>query len=179
VRKVIKKVFMAWNFDKEEKWLNEMAAKGLCLVAVGYCRYEFEECLPGEYTIRLEMLKQKPNHPESQQYISFMEETGAEQVGSFLRWVYFRKKTAEGAFEIFSDYDSRIRHLQRIISLIGVLAGVNIGLGIYNIGLILTWGTNINLIGFVNVAIGLWASWGAYRLYKKKNKLGKEKQIYE
>lgn len=40
MRKVIRKVFMVWDFDKEEAWLNEMAAKGLSLVSVGWCRYE-------------------------------------------------------------------------------------------------------------------------------------------
>ena len=179
MRKVIKKLFEAWNFDKEEKWLNEMAAKGLCLVAVGFCRYEFEECLPGEYTIRLELLEHQPSHPESAQYIAFMEETGAEQVGSYMRWVYFRKKTSEGAFELFSDFDSRIRHLKRIISLIGVLAGLNLGLGIYNIGLFFMLETAINLVGFISIAIGFWALWGTLRLIKKKKMLVREKQIFE
>ena len=32
MRKVIRKWFWAWNFEKEEEWLNEMSAKGLALV---------------------------------------------------------------------------------------------------------------------------------------------------
>ncbi|MBQ2899558.1 MAG: DUF2812 domain-containing protein, partial [Oscillospiraceae bacterium] len=32
MKKVIKKMFWAWDFEKEEKWLNEMSAKGLALV---------------------------------------------------------------------------------------------------------------------------------------------------
>lgn len=42
MRQTIRKLFWVWDFDKEEKWLNEMAAKGLSLVAVGFCKYEFE-----------------------------------------------------------------------------------------------------------------------------------------
>ncbi len=38
MRKVIHKGFFVWNFDKEERWLNEMAAKGLALISVGFCR---------------------------------------------------------------------------------------------------------------------------------------------
>lgn len=49
MRKIIHKAIFAWNFDKEEKWLNEMAAKGLCLISVGFCKYEFEDCEPGEF----------------------------------------------------------------------------------------------------------------------------------
>ena len=44
MRQVIHKWFWAWEFEKEEQWLNEMSAKGLALVGIGYCRYEFEPC---------------------------------------------------------------------------------------------------------------------------------------
>ena len=69
MRKTIRKWFWAWDFDKEEHWLNEMAARGLSLVSVGWCRYEFEDCVPGEYSVRLELLKEKPMHPESVKYM--------------------------------------------------------------------------------------------------------------
>lgn len=80
MRRIIHKVIFAWNFDKEEVWLNEMAAKGLCLVSVGFCKYEFEDCQPGEYQICMQMLESMPWHPESQKYIEFLEETRAEHV---------------------------------------------------------------------------------------------------
>ena len=117
MRRTIRKWFWVWNFDKEEKWLNEMAAKGLALVGVGFAKYEFEESLPGEYAVHFELLQHSKSHPESENYIRFIEETGAEQVGNYLRWVYFRKKTADGPFALFSDNASRITHLKRIIGL--------------------------------------------------------------
>ena len=43
MRKIIKKVFWAWDSEKEEKWLNEMSAKGLALVDYTWFRYAFEE----------------------------------------------------------------------------------------------------------------------------------------
>lgn len=49
-----------------------------------------------------------------QEYLRFMEDAGIEQVASLGRWVYFRKQTDGGAFELFSDIDSRIKHLWRI-----------------------------------------------------------------
>ena len=63
-RKMVRKWFWAWEFDKEEQWLNDMAAQGLALVDVGFCRYEFEECPPGEYQIRLELLENDDDIPE-------------------------------------------------------------------------------------------------------------------
>ena len=68
-RKTVRKWFWVWDFDKEEQWLNEMAMSGWALVSVGWCSYTFEECEPGEYTIRLEM------HGADDSYISFMRET--------------------------------------------------------------------------------------------------------
>ncbi len=59
MKKIIHKCFFIWNFDKEEKWLNEMAAKGFILNSVGFCRYEFDECIPGEYKICMELLENK------------------------------------------------------------------------------------------------------------------------
>ena len=32
MRKYVKKIFWAWEVEKEEHWLNEMSAKGLALV---------------------------------------------------------------------------------------------------------------------------------------------------
>lgn len=122
MKHVVYKLFWAWDFEQEEKWLNEMAAKGLLLTDVGVCRYVFQEGAPGEYQYHLEWLQHFPSHPESRAYIQFVEETGAEHVGSFKKWVYFRKKAAEGAFSLFSDLDSRITHFRRITRLIGFLS---------------------------------------------------------
>lgn len=92
MKKTIHKIFMAWRFEDEERWLNGMAAKGLNLTEVGVMKYVFEEGIPGEYQYRVELLENLPTEPESENYIRFMEEMGAEYVASINRWVYFRKK---------------------------------------------------------------------------------------
>ena len=74
-RKTMTKWFWVWQFEDEEKWLNEMAADGWVLETVGFCKYTFARCEPGTYTIRTEM------HPYDDQYVKFMEETGAEYIG--------------------------------------------------------------------------------------------------
>ena len=107
MRQTIHKWFWVWDFEKEETWLNEMAAKGLCLVSVGFCKYEFEDRIPGEYRVCLQLLDKCPRHPESKKYIEFLETMGVEHTGSFTRWAYFRKKAVDGKFELFSDNDSR------------------------------------------------------------------------
>ena len=99
---------------KEEKWINELAAKGLTMTDYSWCRYVLEETPPGEYVYRIELLDHLATHPESKRYIAFIEETGAQCVATYLRWVYFRKKTADGPFELYSDNASRLAHYRRV-----------------------------------------------------------------
>ena len=182
MKKIIHKWIWAWDFDKEEQWLNEMAAKGLALHSVGFCRYEFTPCQPGEYNIRLELLENMPNHPESQQYIAFMEESGIEQIGSYYRWIYFRKKNDGIAFDLFSDYDSRIKHLNRILLFIGIPFGINI----YNAFFQFYFAVSGAGIAAVNASTGAFVSllnlllgYGFFKILIKKRILLKERQIFE
>ena len=179
MRQTIRKWFWVWDFDKEEKWLNEMAAKGLSLVSVGFCKYEFEDSLPGEYKICLQLLDKMPRHPESKKYIDFLETTGAEQVGSFTRWVYFRKKATEGDFELFSDYDSRLKYLSSVISFVSLITVGNWIAGINNVFIATTFPSPINYVGILNLLIGLVGTWGIIRLMRKRKKMKQEGQLFE
>ena len=127
MRHTVYKLFLLWQHEEEEKWLNEMSAKGLQLISAGFCKYIFDEGESGEYIYRLEMLERFPSNYESIKYIRFIEDTGAEYIGSILKWVYFRKKAADGGFEIYSDIKSKIRHFSRIRTLTAVLLPLNIG----------------------------------------------------
>lgn len=180
MRKTVCKWFWAWDFDKEERWLNEMAAKGLSLVAIGFSRYTFEETMPGEYNIRLELLNNMPSHPESENYIRFMEETDAEYLGSVMRWAYFRKKTKCGEFNLFSDNNSRINHLNRILLLLGVVGAAVFLIGLVNVLVYFSLGALSNFgIGLLDVFLGLLAGTGYLRIHRKRNKFKKEQQIFE
>lgn len=109
-----------------------MASKGLNLIRYSFAKYTFERGIPGEYNYRLELLDELPTHSKSRDYIKFMEENGIECVDSYLRWVIFRKKAINGPFEIYSDYKSRIKHYQKVASLIGIGAGLNLFIAVLN-----------------------------------------------
>ena len=174
------KTFTAWEFDKEEKWLNDMAAKGLHLCKVGPFKYVFEEGLPGEYVYRMELLDNQPKHQKSIQYISFIEDTGAEKIGSLSRWVYFRKKTDGGAFDLYSDIDSRIKHLDKIIAIPCTLLGLFIINGIAQLSTWLRLGRSLNLILLIEyLLLGSLTVYGLIRMLKKRKKLYKEKILHE
>lgn len=179
MRRTIRKFFFVWDFDKEEKWLNEMAAKGLALVSTGFCKYEFEDSLPGEYKVCLQLLDKMPNHPESQKYIAFMEETGAEHVGSFTRWVFFRKKASEGDFQLFSDNESKVKYITSMLSFVALIVGLNLYIGLYNLFVVFFLHSTFNYIGLLNFAIALIGLPGVIKLWKKRNQLKKERQLFE
>lgn len=113
----VRRLYFVWDFEKQVQWLNEMAEKGLHLKSVGLGRFDFEEGGPAGYKYRMEWLSHRPGSGESVSYIRFLEETGAEYVASFKHWVYFRKQTADGTFDLYSDLDSRLSHLKRLMTL--------------------------------------------------------------
>ena len=180
MRTTIRKLFWAWQYEEEEKWLNDMAAQGKALVSARYLTYEFEDSEPGEYAIRLEMLENLPSSEAGQQYISFVEETGAEYIGKVMKWVYFRKKRALGEFELHSDNATRLKHLKGIMALLVPLGIANIGAGLYNFGLYLKTGFGVSLLcaamsATVTVLLGL----GLVKLNERKKRLEKESQLFE
>ena len=179
MRQTIHKLFLVWDFDKEEKWLNEMAAKGLSLVSVGFCKYEFEDSMPGEYKVCLQLLDKMPRHPESQKYIEFLEATGAEHIGNFTRWAYFRKKSKDGEFELFSDNDSRIKYVSKVIGFVSLITIANWIIGIDNVFIATSFSSPMNYLGILNLLIGLFGTWGVIRLMRKRKKMKQESQLFE
>ena len=162
--------FWVWDFEKEERWLNEMAANGWTLVEVGYCSYTFEKTDDNEYTVRLEM------HPFDEDYISFMEQTGAEYIGRVLQWIYFRKKSELGRFDIFSDLDSRISHLSKIHKMILTLGLANLIIGIAN----LLSSRSINsAVAVFNLLVATLLMYGVGRMQGKIEYLENERQLRE
>jgi hypothetical protein len=180
---VVRKAF--FNYEKEEKYLNEMAVKGLALTDYSWCRYVFQDCRKGEYFYRIELLDQQPDHPESIDYIKFMEETGAECIALYKRWVYFRRKAEDGPFDIYSDAESKIRHYKKVNRLWMSLAGLELAAGLLNvlIGAVffLTGeGSNINLpIGIPLVILGFVFVFLAAPSRRSIKRLEKERGIWE
>ena len=165
-RKTIRKWFWVWEFEKEEDWLNEMAMNGWALESVGICSYSFVRSEPGEYSVRLEM------HPYDEAYLSFMRETGAEYVGRMMAWIYFRKKTADGPFDLFSDIDSKIDHLDRIGKVLSIIGGANLLIGLVN-----SW--NPTGFGWINLVCATLLMYSLGRIHGKKEALKRERLLHE
>ena len=177
MKKVVWKAYM--DYEKEEEWLNEMSASGLAMTEYTWCRYVFEDCDPGDYTYRIELLDNRPDHPESKLYIRFMEENGVEQVASYIRWVYFRKKAADRPFDIYSDTDSRIRHYKRILALWLPLCGLDLVVGVSNLLIGLSYSpTNLAMSILLFVLGGIFL-YHCFKVMRKLGRLQSEKKLRE
>lgn len=166
-KKTIRKWFWAWDFEKEERWLNEMALSGWKLCEVGFAVYHFEPCEPGEYIIRLEM------HDHDEAYLSFMQEIGAEYIGRLFKWVYFCRKSELGAFDIFSDIDSRLAHLKKISTLLSAVGGANLAIGLAN-----SVNPVVNM-GWINLLCATLLMYGLGRIHGKMEHLKRERELRE
>jgi len=178
-----------WDYEKEEQWLNDMAAKGLALSDYSWCRYAFTETPRGQYLYRIELLENMPSHPESQAYLRFLEENGVEVVTSYMRWVYLRRNAADGPFDIYTDVDSKIRHYKRILAFWNVMTAVewsagacNLAVGIINLNVGGRLGnfTNGNLVmGVFLLALGLSFFFLGMPIRRKIRALKKQQTITE
>ena len=165
-RKIIKKWIWVWQFEEEELWLNAMAQQGWVLDKLGFCRYEFIPCEPGEYTVRLEMRE----HDEA--YLSFMAETGAEYVGRVTKWIYFRKKTELGQFELFSDLESRIAYLNKMCRMLRGVGLANLVIGLGN-----SFGASN--IGWLNLLLATLLMYALGRIEGKKEAIERDRLLLE
>lgn len=179
--RVVWKIFTIWQWEEEEAWLNGMAAKGWHLVSVKWFRYEFEKGEPGAYQYRLEALEDgRLGSPKTQEYLAFMRDAGAEYIGHYLYWAYFRSAAGE-PFEVFSDIDSKLKHMERFEKIplyVLPLTALNC-LNCWNLM------ANLNMSAFggfmlgVNILLLAFLSYGSYRLREKRRELEEERQLHE
>lgn len=172
------KVFKLFvDFEKEERWLNEMSAKGLQFCSYYFGQYVFEDGQPAEYVYRLELMDSHPRRAEGLAYIRFMEEAGVECVDTFWKWAYFRKKRAEGPFDLFTDAASKIKHYQRVVTVTAVGSVGNAAVCAYSIAIVqvtpVALFVNIPLNLLVAVALGrlTWSFWRKIQKLKSEMRL--------
>lgn len=99
MEKTVRKTFFAWQYEKEEKWLNQMSSEGWQLEHAALLKYHFKKSEPGEYEYKLELLDKDTKSKESRAYMDFLKQTEAEIVGEVSTWIYLRKKKSAGGFD--------------------------------------------------------------------------------
>ncbi|MFJ6411808.1 DUF2812 domain-containing protein [Terribacillus saccharophilus] len=103
-RKKIRKWFWAWDDQKEEVWLQQMAQKGWALEEYKWFKYIFKAAAPSKMVYRLDY---RLGYPE-RSYFDLFEMDGWHLVSSFGGWYYFCKEDdGTDKLEIFTDAHSR------------------------------------------------------------------------
>jgi len=133
---------------------------------VSFWDYTFKKSQPGEYIIRLEMCD------TNEEYLSLIKESGAEYLGRIGNWHYYCKRKELGPFNIYSDLDSKINHLDRIAKFLMIIAYLNIGAGFLN-------SVVLSGLGWVNLFFAVPLIYGLGRMHGKKEELLKERQVHE
>lgn len=114
------KVFMAWEYDREEAFLNEMSRKGWELVTGGCYHSVFEKESGKQYRYCLDYNPQAMNSAEEKQrYVQTFADDGWEFINStYNGWIYLRKEIRDGMtdqdFEIYSDRESMMELFGRL-----------------------------------------------------------------
>ena len=163
--KKVTKWYWVWDYEKEELWLNAMAQEGWALQRVGFATYYFEKTEPGEYIVRLECRK------KDEGYVSFVTDMGAEYIGRIAMWVYFRRKSEQGEFELNGDLDSRIEQLTTIGRMLLLVGIGNLLIGLSNL--------RYNGVGVINLICAGFLAYAYGRIQGKKDELQRERQLHE
>lgn len=115
------KWFWAWQDEKEEEWLAEMAAQGLHLDGFNFPTvYRFKQGDSADVVYRLDY--PGATKKERASYLQLFADAGWEHVVDMGGWVYFRKQIQPGvSTEIYTDVDSKVQKYARVMMFLIIL----------------------------------------------------------
>ncbi len=119
------KWFWAWEDEKEEAWLSDMARQGWHLRSLGLPGYYTFEAGPGKnYVFRMDYFIDSANKPG---YLQLFKDAGWDYFGELGGWQYFGKEASEGSVpEIFSDHLSKAKKYERLLFILVALLPIYI-----------------------------------------------------
>ena len=170
------KWFWAWQDEKEEAWLTEMAQQGLHLHDVPFPgKYQFKSGEPADYVYRLDYQSLKTKDKDS--YLQLFSDAGWENVGEMGGWMYFRIRANNGeAPEIFSDLESKIGKYQRVLTYLIILLPIFVVLMPNTIRAAERYGSFAAIIAGLNYLIMVLFSIGVFQLIRRISRLKKSNQ---
>lgn len=110
------KFHLYFDKDEETKWLNEMSAQGWALKSFCAGFYNFEKMEPGKYTYQIDLGEKFGK--VSDDYRDLMSEMEVEILQNWGYWIILRKETSKGAFELYTDVESKIEHYTKILKMV-------------------------------------------------------------
>lgn len=123
--------WMSWDYEKEERWLNELSAQGFHLVKGGAFRSEFErdETVRYAYGIDYQGGLTKKNG-KLDEYIELYRDMGWEYVSTTSGiWHFFRRPWEPGETpKLYTDRDSLVEHYKKIQRVLTVVLFANLAI---------------------------------------------------
>ena len=98
--------------EEMERYLNKMSHEGWQCCEIVRNELRFVRGEQDEYTYRVQYFYESRDG-EKDDYLRTLGETGAALVGEYGEALILLKKTADGAFELYSDLDSKIAALEK------------------------------------------------------------------
>ncbi|MGJ9425913.1 DUF2812 domain-containing protein [Nesterenkonia halotolerans] len=117
----VKRLKFFANFDKEEAWLNQMAARGYLLTSAGLF-YRFGSMPPGSAVVRVDY-RPTMNRSDFEDYLRLFEDSGWQHLSGSRNSgpQYFASFSEDPEAEIFSDKESKAQRYRRSVAAWGVV----------------------------------------------------------
>ena len=180
MKKVRYRVYL--DYEKEEKWINEMAAQGWHLEKLFLGRFTFTKGEPGAFTYRNEFLGAMSKQ-EKQDYFELLKDSGITIIYELGGWIYMKKVTAEGPFEIYTDTQSKIDYYKRMLNIFFLLFFINVWSLIMNVGILRDRTQLPELfnsgLDVLNIVAALLIAIPIIKIIQRKRALMKKKDLYE
>lgn len=113
-----KKNVINWfvDFDKEEKWLNEMSRQGWCLWHTNGYLYKFKKSAPGEFLFQIDFDEDYINK-DNEDYVNFRSSCGDIFVHEWDSKIYWKRRTADGPFAKNENITAKLRVAEKALNL--------------------------------------------------------------
>ena len=116
-KKKVIKLFLTWQDEKEQSWLEKKAANGLILDEVGFLNYIFHKGEPKNIHYRLDY--QEINENELPEYLELFTDAGWKYKGRMNNWFYFASEE-DKIKEIYTDVHSKVQKYKRVLRTLAI-----------------------------------------------------------
>lgn len=171
------RIYMSWDYEKEEAWLNKMSEQGLQFQKATMISSTFIRDKSIRYTYRLDYQTGNQKDAEFQEYIQLYRDAGWEYVSSYSSmWHYFRRAWQPGEQpKLYTDRDSLIVHYKKIQRVMGIMLLINLGIVLLNTGNLIRlinyqWGIAVSVFTIYIIILSL-LGYGCVKMGNKINRL--------
>lgn len=151
------RLWFSWQYEQEERWLNELSRQGLHWKRGGVIRSEFERDASVRYTYRLDY-QLGLGKEKRQEYLELYRDAGWEFAGNCTQaWYYFRREwRPDEDAQLYTDRESLVTHYMRLRRMITVMLLLNLLVMCLN-GISLLPRANERLWGIVVPVLAIYA----------------------